>query len=152
MLGSMAEVRYELAALATNWRWLFDPADYLLLAVSPFGDLLLQDPSGAVCLLDVNIGEMVYATETGADPVKLFPFAFDGELAAKYRGAGLFLVDGKCYGYKLPVIAAGSSFDPSNVYVADLAGYVSFLGDLHHQLQNVENGEKVELKIRNLPN
>jgi len=42
----MAETRYDLEALLANWRWLIDPREYVLLAVSPFGDLFLQDRSG----------------------------------------------------------------------------------------------------------
>lgn len=148
----MAETQYDLAALLANWRWLINPTEYVLLAVSPFADLVLQDRSGAVCLLDINMGEIVCATESGADPERLFPFAFDEKLTAKYRDAGLFLTDGKCYGYKLPVITAGSSFEPGEVYVADLAEYVSFLGDFHRQIQDVEDGGKIRLKIINLPN
>jgi hypothetical protein len=152
MLGSMAETRYDLAALMANWRWLIDPSDYVLLGVSPFADLILQDRSGAICLLDVNMGDVVYATEAGADPATLFPFAFDDQLVARYREADLLLSDGKCYGYKFPVIAAESSFEPSNVYIADVAAYVSFLGGLHRQLQHVKDGEKVELEVIDLPN
>lgn len=152
MLGSMKETGYDLGALMANWRWLIDPSEYVLLAVSPFADLLLQDRSGAICLFDVNAGDILYATELEVDPVRLFPFAFDDRLAARYREAGLFLTDGKCYGYKLPVITAQSSFKPENVYVADLAEYVSFLGDFHQQLQDVEDGEKIRLKVINRPN
>ena len=152
MLGAMAEDGYNLEQLAADWRWLFDPADFELLALSPFGDLVLRDKTGAVCLLDVNSAELQYATTESTDLVKMFPDAFDDRLASRYRDAGLMLGEGKCYGFKTPVIAVESSFEPSNVYVATLTEYVGWMGDFHHQIRDVEDGQTIRLVVRNLPN
>jgi hypothetical protein len=35
---------------------------------------------------------------------------------------------------------------PDNVYAADIYEYVSFMGDIHHQLQDVWDGGKVRLR------
>jgi hypothetical protein len=141
---------YKLDELAGDWRWLFDPADYTLLTTSPFGDLVLQDRSGAICLLDVNLAQIVYATNDGSDLVKLFPNAFDDRLASRYRDGGLVLAEGQCYGFKTPVVTAESSFEPSNVYVAPLVEYVNFMGDFGRQISDVEDGQRIRLKVGNL--
>jgi hypothetical protein len=36
---------------------------------------------------------------------------------------------------------------PDNVYAADIYEYVSFMGDIHHQLQDVGEGGKVRLRV-----
>lgn len=36
---------------------------------------------------------------------------------------------------------------PYNVYAADIYEYVSFMGDIHHQLHDVGDGGKVRLRV-----
>jgi hypothetical protein len=139
---------YGLSELLRDWIWLVDLSDYTLLAISPFGDLLLRDKSAAVSLLDINLGALEPATESGTDPVKLFPMAFDDAIAAGYREAGLFLTDGTCYGYKRQLVA-GAPIDGENVYVATLTEYLSFMGSFHEQIQDVADGETVMLDVIN---
>jgi Domain of unknown function (DUF1851) len=135
-----------LSELAKDWGWLFDLDSFTLLSISPFGDLFLQDESGALCLLDINVGEIEYASLGGTNPVELFPIAFDDRMASGYRDAGLNLSPGTCYGYKIQLVTGGS-FEPENVYVATLTQYVSFMGYFHHQIQDVANGESVIIKV-----
>jgi hypothetical protein len=134
----------ELNVLLEDWRWLLDPGDYRLLAISPFGDLLLQDKTGTISLL----GALVAAAVQGTDPAVLFPIAFDSRIAAGYRANGLVLTDGECYGYKYPCVAGGS-MELENVYVAKIAEYISFMGDFHHDIQDVADGETVTIKVIN---
>jgi len=148
---AVASTGYNLDELAADWRWFFDPADYTLLTTSPFGDLVLRDRSGAICLLDVNFATIEYATNEGVDLATLFPDAFDDRLASRYRDAGLVLAEGQCYGFKTPIVTAESSFGPSNVYVAPLVEYVSFMGDFGRQISDVEDGQRIRLRVGNLP-
>jgi len=138
----------ELSEIAKGWKWLFDASDYTLLTISPFGDLLLQDKSGAVSLLDINFGSLESATDIGNDPVLLFPIAFDDRIAAGYRKAGLLLREGTCYGYKRQLVT-GAPIDGENVYVATRNEYISFMGSFHEQIQDVVDGETVTLKVIN---
>jgi hypothetical protein len=138
----------ELSVLAKDWEWLIELGGYHLLAISPFGDLLLQDDAGAISLLDINLGAVEAATVTGTDPAVLFPIAFDDRVAAGYRKAGLLLSEGKCYGYKKQCVAGGS-VEVENVYVASTAEYVSFMGDFHYQIKDIPDGGTVILKVIN---
>ncbi len=132
--------------LAADWAWLVDLDAYDLVTVSPFGDLLLKDRTGALCLLDINFGALEYTSEDGCDPAIIFPIAFDDRIAAKYRSAQLFLKPGTCYGYKIQGVAGGS-VDPDNVYIATLNEYISFMGCFHEQIKDVEDGETVHIKV-----
>jgi len=138
--------------LLRDWRWLLGDDHYALIAISPFGDLLLRDQLGAVSLLDINVGTIELATTEDHDPALLFPVAFDDRLARSYRRAQLFLKPNTCYGYKIQGVMGGS-FEVDNVYVATLSEYVSFMGNFHFQIRDVADGESVVIKvIRPLPN
>ena len=137
---------YELKTLAADWSWLIDFDEFDLAAISPFGDLLMHDRARAWCLLDINYGALEYATETGSSPPELFPMAFDGRMAKTYLDAGLRLRPGTCYGYKVQCVAGGSA-EPSNVYVATLSEYVSFMGCFHEQIREVADGDSVVINV-----
>ncbi len=108
----------------------------------------MKDATDAFCLLDINMGELQYAQVPGISPAELFPIAFDFRIAADYIKAGVMLEEGQCFGYKIQLVAGGS-LAVSNVYVATLAEYISFMGDFHHQIQDVPDGTTVHLKVIN---
>jgi hypothetical protein len=132
--------------LLEDWKWMAVNEPYSLIAISPFGDLLLKDCTDALCMLDVNEGKIEYATDGGDDPALLFPINFDDTIARGYRDAGLELGDGTCYGYKVQLVAGGS-LEAHNVYIATLTEYVSFMGHFHYSIRDVEDGETVTLKV-----
>jgi hypothetical protein len=138
----------DLDKLAADWRWLIDPGQFTLVAVSPFGDLFMKEATGAHCLLDINAGELLYAKEPGVDPSTLFPIAFDMIIATEYVKAGMLPADGQCFGYKRQLVAGGS-LDVENVYVATLDEYVSFMGDFHRQIQDIPDGTTVTIRVIN---
>ena len=115
-----------LERLTQTWRWLFGPSPFVLLAISPFGDLLMRNATGRYRLLDVNFGELLESAATGDDPAVLFPDNFDGRLVSRYRAAGVELREGQCYAFTTPVIARESSYEPFNIYAVDLMERVSF--------------------------
>jgi hypothetical protein len=136
----------ELKQIAKDWSWLIDLDQFTLIEVSPFGDLFMKDSTDAFCLLDINTGELQYAEAAGNNPAHLFPMIFDLRIAAAYVKAGLVPQEGQCFGYKVQIVVGGS-LEPTNVYVATLAEYVSFMGDFHHQIQDVPDGTTVHLKV-----
>lgn len=138
----------KLSEIAKDWVWLTDLNEYELLAISPFGDLLLEDKTGVISLLDINFGELEPARTAGRDPVSLFPIAFDDKIAADYRKVGLLLSDGTCYGYKRQLVT-DATLEAENVYVATLSQYLSFMGSFHDQIKDVVDGETVMLKVIN---
>lgn len=108
----------------------------------------MKDTTSAFCLLDINLGELQYAEAAGNDPAQLFPMAFDFLIAADYVKAGLMPEEGQCFGYKIQLVAGGS-LEVSNVYVATQSEYISFMGEFHHQIQDIPDGTTVRLKVIN---
>ncbi len=108
----------------------------------------MKDSTDAFCLLDINMGELQYAEIAGNSPAHLFPIAFDFRIASDYVNAGLMPQEGQCFGYRIQLVTGGS-LQPSNVYVATLTEYISFMGDFHHQIQDVPDGAKVTIKVIN---
>jgi hypothetical protein len=52
-----------------------------------------------------------------------------------------------CVGGKIPGVFTESADVPDNEYGADIYEYVSFMGDIHHQLDDVADGGKVRLRV-----
>jgi hypothetical protein len=138
----------ELTSVAIDWEWLLDLRDFTLVCASPFGDLFLRDATGALGLLDINLGVFEFAGSPGDDPIVLFPISFDDRLAKGYREAGLILGASQCYGLKRQGVAGGS-FEPENIYVATMEEYIRFMGDFHRQIQEVPDGGTITIKAIN---
>jgi len=143
-----AVVLPELSTLAKDWSWLVDLNQFTLLSVSPFGDLFMKDSADALCLLDINLGQLAYAEVPGTNPALLFPIAFDTRIATGYIEGGLLPTEGQCFGYKRQLVTGGS-LEIENVYLATTVEYISFLGDFHRQIQDVPDGGTIRIKVIN---
>ncbi len=133
------------------------PGEFRLVAVSAFGDLFLRDCEGAVHRLDITGGTI----SAIANSEQAFRFAADDPSKKKEW----FLIDeaewaerkgynpgrGQCVGSKIPWIFKESARMPDNLYVADLYEYVSFMGDLHSQINDVPDGGQVRIKLEPRP-
>lgn len=141
-----------LESLLANWRWLC-PQQVRLVAVDAFGDLFLENADGTICRLDVcggqldRIAESIRQFQAGANSFERRTEWFHEDVAIALAEQGFPVSKGKCVGYKTPIVFAQASGAASNVYVAQLEAYVAFLGDLHLQIRDVPDGEKVRLII-----
>lgn len=124
-----------------------------LLAVNAFGDLFLQRTDGTVYRLDISGGEIAKiagsedefrSQAAGADHQKVW-FLLDEEKNAALRG--YVPNKGECVGAKVPWVFKESASVPNNMCVMELYEYVSFMGDVFHQMQDVPDGGKVRLRI-----
>ena len=137
--------------LLARWRWLC-PAPVSIVARSAFGDLFLRCESGIVSKLDVSAGQLTKVAETADEFFSLAAlpdkrrelFAEDDEKAAAQRG--LVPNATECIAFKIPLCFRESSTAPDNVYVGNLYEYVSFLGDVHRQIADVPDGNKIKLR------
>ncbi|MGA8430126.1 MAG: hypothetical protein WB729_09915 [Candidatus Sulfotelmatobacter sp.] len=142
--------------LLSEWKWLA-PGEFSLLAVNAFGDLFLQDARGSVHRLDVTRGTIsAVATSTAEfrDAAKEAGKKRDWFLEERSEQAarkGCSPRKGQCVGGKIPIVFAQSASMPDNMYVADLYEYVSFMGDLHHQMKNIPDGGQVRIKVQPRP-
>ncbi len=138
--------------LLTQWRWLC-PQEVKLVAVSPFGDLFLAAPEGAVHRLDVSLAKFERIArsvsefnEQASDSERLQDW-FSEDVAAALFEEGFRPKKGQCLGYKTPIVFKESTGKAENIYIAELYEYVSFLGDMHCQIRNVPDGGKVRLVV-----
>jgi hypothetical protein len=145
-----------LERLLGEWKWLVD-GEFHLLAVNAFGDLLLADAQDNVHWLDVMSGTI---SVIGSSSKEFMQSATDAvnkpewlleELALQAEQKGLCPGKGQCIGYKVPLIFKESADTQQNAYVADLYEYVSFMGDIHRQINDVPDGGKVRIKIERRP-
>ena len=142
--------------LLLEWKWLA-PGEFSLVAVNAFGDLFLQDGPGNVHRLDVTggtISTMAASTaefrEAAEDTGKRRDWFLE-ELAEQAQQKGCSPGKGQCVGGKIPFVFKESTNRPDNMYVADLYEYVSFMGDLHRQIRDVQDGGKVRIRVQPSP-
>ena len=141
---------FSLDRLLRDWLWLC-PEHVRLVAVDAFGDLFLQNLQGAILRLDTSGGRIERISES------LEGFQKSAHLAEKrkewfFEDVALVLAErgfrpsyGKCLAYKTPIVFKESTGAATNVYIADLYEYVSFLGCLHNQIKNVADGGQVRI-------
>jgi len=142
--------------LLHEWKWMA-PGKYGLLAVNPFGDLFLKDANGTVHRLDITGGTISTVAGTEMEFREAAKGAgqrddwFLQRLAEQASQKGCSPKKGQCVGYKIPTVFKESANVPDNAYVADLYEFVSFMGDLHHQINDVPDGGQIRLKIQPRP-
>lgn len=144
----------EVERLLSEWRWLC-PAQMLLVARNVFGELFLQDETGAVFWLNTTTGQFTKVSESkaqflemaGAKEKRQEWFA-EPEMQA-YAQRALVPTSFQCIGFAVPAVFAEGG-TPDTAYIADIYEYVSFLGDLHRQILDLPDGSKITLRV-NLP-
>ena len=139
-----------------EWRWLC-PGELSLIAVDAFADLFLEDSEFAIMRLDTTIGRLDRIAGSTEEFVRLTQSSehrkkwFREDAAVALSEQGFDPAKGKCIGYKTPIVFEESTGLASNVYIADLYEYVSFLGDLHFQMKDVPDGGRVRLVVGKRP-
>ena len=140
----------EVDELLKDWRWLC-PEPMALLAVSAFGELLLQKPDGKVVLLDIHEGKLIPIAETVAgcetflsDP-KNAAEILKLDFVRKAKSRGLELRPGQCFTYKVPVVAAQEA---PEICVMSIYEAVGFLGDVHRQIKDLPDGAKIRFEAK----
>jgi hypothetical protein len=153
-MGNWFDVNHlDAERLLKEWRWLL-PETVTLVAKSAYGDLFLRNANGEILKLDVAIARIQKVAESEIEFRELANtqenqeqwFAKSDELAAAERG--LVPNSIQCIGFSIPLVLRSPETNvPNKPYVADLYEYVSFLGDLNHQISDMPDGASVQLKI-----
>jgi len=142
--------------LLAEWRWLVK-ADVMLLAINSFGDLFLKDADGMIHRLDTSGGELIkiadsevrFRNQVAGHTEQKEWFLIDQEMQAAQRG--YVPKKGECVGAKIPWIFKESTSVPDNLCVIELYQYVSFMGDIFGQMQDVPDGGEVRLRVEPRP-
>jgi hypothetical protein len=133
--------------LLSYWRWLLQK-DYHPIVMTAFGDWFLLDDDGSVHFLDLVVGKLSKAAETGDEfkrvmgrPEKLDDWFMVG-LVESLLECGIVLEPGQCYGYKLPPIVGGQ-LEVANIEPTDIVIHQSLLSQIHEQTRNLPEGTKI---------
>jgi hypothetical protein len=126
------------------WDWLIG-CEVHPLAMTSFGDWFLADPKGRVLWLDLIEGTLRHVADSveqfqrlQVEPDKLDEWFLPGWCDALYE-AGLVPAEGQCFGFKIPP-KLGGPLDLSNIEVADLKPYQSWMAQIHR----IPAGTKVD--------
>jgi len=139
--------------LLSDWRWLC-PSQVSLLARNLFGELFLEDKSGAVFWLNTTVGKLSKVAQSKSEFLELAETKrqewFVEQEALAYANRGLIPSSSQCIGFGVPAVFAEGG-TPGTAFVADIYEHVSFLGDLHQQMSTLPDGSKVHLRVAPKP-
>src|SRR5579859_1415487 len=141
----------EVERLLSEWRWLC-PAQMSLVARNVFGELFLQDETGAVLWLNTTTGQFTRVSDSKAQfqqmsetSEKRQEWFAEPEVQA-YAQRGLVPSSLQCIGFGVPAVFAEGG-TPETAYIADIYEHVSFLGTFHRQIAELPDGSKVSLRV-----
>jgi hypothetical protein len=141
--------------LLNQWRWLCTQP-LSLIARTGFGDLFLRTVEAKVLCLNLGDGTLGGGCGIGVEFSGILKTSakrehwFGEQQLEAFAARGLEPNDLQCIGFKVPVVFAESADVPNNGYPADLDEQVSFLGDLHRQIADAPDGEKIRLRFVSL--
>ena len=142
----------EVLAALSEWSW-FLKGKWSPLSVSAVGDVFLENKSGQVFRLDTGVAEL----EPVAPSIAAFHEALHSPtsvrewllapLVEELQSEGKTLGQGQCYGFTiLPVFQEGS-YRAENRFMLSALEHVRFTGDMHRQIQDLSDGDKVRIKV-----
>ena len=139
---------FDAEAALSAWQWLL-PASHRPIALSYFGDWLLEAPDGDILLMDTLEGQITHLVPSRAqlldslaqDPALRDEWLLEG-LAIGMREKGIELRPGQCFGFKVPPIL-GAPISVDNIQVTDIVPYQLFVGQLHQRLASLPPGTAI---------
>lgn len=140
----------DIERLIGEWRWLI-PDSVRLLAISTFGELVLQKNDGSVWYLDIHAGSIERVANTSNDLQKKMATTGFEQFLLKTKERELLASKGwkpakdECFTYKMPVVFAEGDHDICTVNVYEAVG---FLGNVHRQIKDLPEGAKVRFAIQ----
>ena len=137
----------------SEWSWLLRDEDWKPVLVSASGDVFLARSSGGIFRLDTGSGELSRIAEN----ISEFAFALEQPDVARdwllttvieeLLNSGCNLAPGQCFGFTiLPVFKEGS-YAAANRFCLSAIEHVRVTGNLHSQIQGLEDGEQVRLSV-----
>ena len=143
----------EVRSALSEWSWLLREDAWNPVLVSAAGDVFLARASGEIFRLDTGSGELARIADTAAE----FEASLeDPELAEnllltpvieELLDSGRALAPGQCFGFTiLPVFEEGS-YAADNRFPLSAIEHVRVTGDIHAQIQGVDDGQQVRLSI-----
>jgi len=137
----------DLQSLLDAWRWL-ELGEPAVLGATLLGDLVLEDASGAIHLLDTTTGQVRRLAASrevlDAAPSEVLNDWFAAALAFDCLESGLSPGPGQCLSYKIPP-ALGGSFDLENLEVTDLDVHHHVVAQILEQVRDLPDGTPIRM-------
>ena len=141
-------------AALSEWSWLLrreDAWEPVLVSVS--GDVFMAHDSGEVFWLDTGAGKVsricasVAEFEASLEDRKTASDWLLVPVVEELLSSGRSLAPGQCFGFTiLPVFKEGS-YAARNRFALSALEHVRVTGDLHNQIQGLEDGQQVRLSV-----
>jgi hypothetical protein len=131
------------------------PDSFTVWMVNLFGDVFALFEDGSVHMLDPGLGTLDRVAESRDQFCELVDRDNNANnwlmipLVDACRCAGLALSQHQCFHFKIPPLLGGD-YSVDNVAPIALREYYSAMAELCRQAEDLPNGTKVELVVRNL--
>lgn len=133
--------------LLEDWAWLL-PKPHALIALNKFGDMFLRNDAGEICFLTLATGQLNRLAGSTAEFQQLSADKGNQEkwflltLLTELERAEMNIGHGQCFGFKKP-LSLGGEVEVSNIEVSPLYVYVSLMGQVHQQVNELPPGTKI---------
>lgn len=139
-------------AVRTGWGWQgIEPQ--AVLAISPFGHLVVRDNVGDFWYLDPELRTL---ERIAADEAGLFAHMNDPEVREVWLAEALVERahaaigapgDGRCYSLSIPALLHGD-YASNDFWHPPVTELIGAMGDIERQTRDLPDGSKVELKVK----
>jgi Domain of unknown function (DUF1851) len=139
------------AALRSSWAWLL-PARFSPLLFSTMGDVFFTAEQGDVYWLNTGLGKLSRVADSDDHFRQLLATErveewFLPALIKELHECGKHLSPGRCYTFAILPIFAEGRYEPSNLNAVPAREHFALTGDVHRQLQSLQDGAKVKLSV-----
>jgi hypothetical protein len=138
-------------AVLEPWTWLL-PDDFTLWLANRFCDLFIVTSDGSVHMLDVGAGTLSRLADNRDDFCSKIDEGDNANhwlmipLVGQLVAAGIHLLPGQCYGFKIPPVIGGE-YTIENCAAISIPDYLGSTGSIHDQLRGVPDGAHVRLRV-----
>jgi hypothetical protein len=137
-----------------HWSWLFvKETTFNVWILTRFADLFVHMDDDSIWRLDTGAGTFDPVAKNKDEFSELIDHNdnldlwFMPGLILQLQSEGKILQKKQCYGFMTPTGFKEGTYSLGNIKVYDIEKYFVAMGDLWGQLQHVENGTRVKLKI-----
>lgn len=137
-----------------HWSWLLKKnPEFKIWLVTKFGEIFVVTDDDEVWFVSTSGASFEKVAETREefyafiDNPENIEFYFMPKVIDLLESNGMYLNEGECYGFHVPLVFKEANLEVENFKVIDIESYLVALGDLFGKLQDIPSGEKVSFKV-----
>ncbi|MEJ0084419.1 MAG: T6SS immunity protein Tdi1 domain-containing protein [Pseudomonadota bacterium] len=143
----------EVRSALSEWSWLLREDAWNPVLVSASGDVFHARASGEIFRLDTGSGKLARIADTAAEfeasleDVELAEDLLLTPVVDELLNSGRALVPGQCFSFAILPIFKEGSYAAANRFPLSAVEHVRVTGDIHAQIQGMEDGQQVRLSV-----